>query len=830
MTGYEIHRALGDEDFLTLVANTGSAATKYIDDTATERGQTYAYRVVALRGGEKTDSSDEATVTVPHHPALLAPTDLVAKAKTLFSAVSTGDGGAPASTVVLSWQAPAVDAESVTGYEILRSWGSGPLRTLAADTGSVATEYTDATADERGQTYTYRVRARRGGEKSRNSNDATVVIPSTRLVVVGPVVVGPDETPPVAALAVGSSEFDLVSGQDDPRGIWGDGSNIYVANDGNLDFVVRYPRSGDIDPSPWVSLLTTNSVPFGIWTYGDTMYVVDDDDKYVYAYRWKDNDNDASTNISDRLNDKEFSLANANGDAKGMWGNADTIWVVNDEGGHSSNDKIYAYERSGGARDSSKDFDNLMAAGNVSPSGIWTDGNSMFVADRGDDKIYAYNISDKLRNENREISLKSGNGNPQGIWGRDGKLWVVNDGTDNTNDDSVDKVFIYNVPPKPSLYGDLSSSAPTGIWGNADTVWVVNDAVGSGGGDKLYAYKRSDGSIDADKDFDTLNTAGNNDPTGAWSFFQTMYVLDSADLKVYAYKMSDMSRNEDSDITLSADNSAPTGIWGNKETVWVANNGGGPDSKIFGYSRSTRSHDPNKDFDTLNDAGNEDPRGISSHDTRMLVVDDEDRNVYVYSMSDKARVTSQDIELDADNADAGGAWVGDRLYVVDRADDRLYSYTFPFPATGKPTISGTLEVGNTLTANTSGIEDRNGIPLDVVFSYQWIRGNVEIVGANTPDLCAAGLGHRLSDQGPGQLHRQRRLQGEHHQQSDLIRRGGLDRSPDHRVQRRLLWSSLRSSAARLDYRQYLRFQFRGLHHPPYTARGRNDRRSRRAGA
>ena len=186
VTSYEIHRALGDEDFVTLVANTGSAATKYIDDTATERGQTYAYRIVALHGGEKSDSSDEATVTVPHHPALLAPTDLVAKAKTLFSAAPTGDGGAPAPAVVMSWQAPAVDAKSVTGYEILRARGGGPLKTLAADTGSAATEYTDATADEWDQTYIYRVRARRGGEKSRSSNEAAVFIPLTQIVVVGP--------------------------------------------------------------------------------------------------------------------------------------------------------------------------------------------------------------------------------------------------------------------------------------------------------------------------------------------------------------------------------------------------------------------------------------------------------------------------------------------------------------------------------------------------------------------------------------------------------------------------------------------------------------------
>ena len=41
------------------------------------------------------------------------------------------------------------------------------------------------------------------------------------------------------------------------------------------------------------------------------------------------------------------------------------------------------------------------------------------------------------------------------------------------------------------------------------------------------------------------------------------------------------------------------------------------------------------------------------------------------------------------------------------------------PATGTPTISGTLQVGETLTADTSGIADADGLT-NVTFRYQWI--------------------------------------------------------------------------------------------------------------
>ena len=50
------------------------------------------------------------------------------------------------------------------------------------------------------------------------------------------------------------------------------------------------------------------------------------------------------------------------------------------------------------------------------------------------------------------------------------------------------------------------------------------------------------------------------------------------------------------------------------------------------------------------------------------------------------------------------------------------------PATGKPTISGTVRVGETLTASASDIEDADGMD-NATFAYQWLADNVEIAGA-----------------------------------------------------------------------------------------------------
>ena len=50
------------------------------------------------------------------------------------------------------------------------------------------------------------------------------------------------------------------------------------------------------------------------------------------------------------------------------------------------------------------------------------------------------------------------------------------------------------------------------------------------------------------------------------------------------------------------------------------------------------------------------------------------------------------------------------------------------PAIGLPTISGTAQVGETLTADTTGISDGDGL-YNATFAYQWLADDAEINGA-----------------------------------------------------------------------------------------------------
>ena len=63
------------------------------------------------------------------------------------------------------------------------------------------------------------------------------------------------------------------------------------------------------------------------------------------------------------------------------------------------------------------------------------------------------------------------------------------------------------------------------------------------------------------------------------------------------------------------------------------------------------------------------------------------------------------------------------------------------PATGAPTISGTPQVEQTLTADTSGISDEDGLT-KVSYSYQWIAGGADIDGAT-------GASYTLTDDEEG---------------------------------------------------------------------------------
>jgi hypothetical protein len=138
--------------------------------------------------------------------------------------------------------------------------------------------------------------------------------------------------------------------------------------------------------------------------------------------------------------------------------------------------------------------------------------------------------------------------------------------------------FEYTVPTS-SVMSNAGNDNPQGIWSDGTTMWVVD-----GSDAKIYAYNMSDKTRDAAKDFDTLSAAGNDKPVGIWSDGNTMWVADYWDDKIYAYSMFDKSRKSDNDKNNIND---PTYIASDGKFMWVHSNSYSSGYQIPAYGLST---------------------------------------------------------------------------------------------------------------------------------------------------------------------------------------------------------------------------------------------------
>ena len=250
-------------------------------------------------------------------------------------------------------------------------------------------------------------------------------------------------------------------------------------------------------------------------------------------------------------------LASDNTFASDIWSDDETMWVLD-----SNDEKIYAYNLSTKARDSAKDFNTLTVDRNSHPSGIWSDGVTMWVSQGGNRSdstyaIYAYNLSTKARDSAKDFTrLASGVGGPSGLWSDGVTMWVA--------DDAGDSIDAYNLSTKArdsakdftrQTLSGAGNNNPVGIWSDGTTMWVSDRS-----DDRLYAYSLRNRTRDASKDFNTLRAAGNTNPTGIWSDGVTMWVADDGGTRfnnanIYAYQLQPLTPTIES---FTVDNATPS--------------------------------------------------------------------------------------------------------------------------------------------------------------------------------------------------------------------------------------------------------------------------------
>ena len=269
-----------------------------------------------------------------------------------------------------------------------------------------------------------------------------------------------------------------------------------------------------------------------------------------------------------RTPDKDFENLEGDPLTSGIWSNGEVMWVADSNASNVQANKaarIYAYDMETKARvscnndpsDYCEDFADLHPD-NTHISAIWSDGDTMWVADWAGARIYAYSMETKTFREltpeeksgldEEEIARKreataisdgfnllrgvsftpeqtiQANVGGWGLWSGTGPktgrrmMWV--------SDIYLRRIFAYDmetkahVPSEDLECGDLlgGSLTPRGIWADRRTMWVVS------GGGRVWAFNRSNGTYDSTKSFDAGSITGASHSRDIWSDGTTMWL------------------------------------------------------------------------------------------------------------------------------------------------------------------------------------------------------------------------------------------------------------------------------------------------------------------
>ena len=236
----------------------------------------------------------------------------------------------------------------------------------------------------------------------------------------------------------------------------------------------------------------------------------------------------------------------------GAWSDGTLLWLA--ENGDGADDAVYAYDLKTGERVEEREFE--LDESNRAPRGLWSNGKTAWVADSGQDRLFAYDLESGERDEEREVELDTRNRDPRGIWSDGTTVWVLDGGKN--------ALFAYDLASGELIAEytlDPANGDPRGIWSDGVTVWVSDH-----GAKRLFAYRLAAQDAETttgedeeaaplerarDEEFTELSRASNNSPRGIWSDGEVMYVADESDGRVYSYNLPDAIDARLASLTLS---------------------------------------------------------------------------------------------------------------------------------------------------------------------------------------------------------------------------------------------------------------------------------------
>ena len=734
-------------EFITLEENTGSAGTTYTDETVEAEGS-YVYRVVAVNEHGASERSSYTRADTPAHP-LSGFTLVDASDQTVLATLSDGDelelespdtgsfgirvdvdsgAGIGSVKLELSGQSSHTETDNTAPYSLFGDGDDG-LEGEALPAGGytlTATAYSqgDGQGEELGAlSVSFTIAAAEASTPDTDDDPPAEDPPAENPPAENPqqksrsdqskrdnkrtsITPVPPRSSPRQSSQQRVTSFALDGNNDKPTGIWGNDTTIWVANDARASSkIFAYNRSdGSRDSSQDFDTLSAagNRDPWGLCSDGTTMFVVNEFSGKVFAY-----------NLSTKAHDstKDITLHADNDNAFGLWCDATTLWVLDDD--NATDTKIFAYHLVAdssatpaiayGDRDADSDFDTLAAAGNVNPRGLWSNGETMFVLDDEDYTVYAYNHSDKSQDSTKTVTFSDLNGKtPEGLWFDGRVLWVVEIGDD--------RAYAFDLP---GARRDRTLWAATMTVGGSDDKfgYAPGLSIGALSGDEFtygsetytvtYIESRQDSSPHLAIWFDSEPPAG---PREHWTLHAggSAYALSSRFFALDPIAMTYFVSWANPGLTWAADDTVPVAI-----TVSNAVPTGSPViTGTLGEGETLTA----------------DVAGIS---------DDNVAETYFYQWIrvDGATETEIDGATDATyvpTADDAGRKLKVRVWLDDQAGFQEYPVLSAETAevqgdpTGAPSIRGILQQDKQLTADTVGIDDPNGLT-NPRWRYQWIR-------------------------------------------------------------------------------------------------------------
>ena len=473
-----------------------------------------------------------------------------------------------------------------------------------------------------------------------------------------------DHEPAAATVSKPNQDRSLATYNDRPKGMWSDGTTLYVVeNDsrwGGQYLVLSYDfNNWSLNQGEDTVLDSSNTDPQGIWSDGTVMWIGDGDETKLFAYALSD---------SSRLADRDINLAWSNDDPRGMWGFNETILVIDKDDTY-----VHAYSTADGSRLEDEGFD--LHSDNGNPWGIWAQGTRVWISDIDDQMLYVYernpnSSSHGDRVPTLEVRLPGDVDDVRSIWSDGETMWALNKETH----PKLYAMYFRDFRHSGDELDITQVNSPAGLWTDGETMWVAD--TGRSDQRRLLAFDLSDGSRKWGKDVYLHST--HVDPSSMWSDGTTVWVIfeGTSTNYLYAYYM-DPTPNQVGEvilheiIQLHSNNADPVGTWSDGDTIWVSDS---DDDKLYAYDLSAKSRKSGEDISLHSQ--NVDSAGIWSDGKTIWVFDTNDKHAYAYNLSDGSRKKGKEFWTVPDNDDPDGGLTGHglRFWVIDGDDEKLYAY------------------------------------------------------------------------------------------------------------------------------------------------------------